>query len=137
MRFGPRELIVLALIIAVPVASFFLVFKPQNERIKRSEAEIKHKLEMLEKLRKELERLARVGTSPAGVAIIVCPGTGRPERGADPLHHLLRLPVTLVLRRRLALASTRGGVRGLDRVPGPLFCRFNHVSAAGSRTGMF
>ena len=56
MRFGPRELIVLVLIVAVPVASYFLVFKPQNERIRHSEAEIRHKLELLEKLRSETAR---------------------------------------------------------------------------------
>jgi len=56
MKFGPRELMVLVLIVAVPVASYFLVFKPQNERIRRSEAEIHHKMELLEKLRAETQR---------------------------------------------------------------------------------
>lgn len=56
MRFGPRELILLALIVAIPVASYFFVFKPQNKRITQEEGEIRHKLQMLDKLRQETAR---------------------------------------------------------------------------------
>lgn len=56
MRFGPRELIVLVLILAIPVASYFLVFKPQNVRIERAKGEITHKLDVLDRLRAETAR---------------------------------------------------------------------------------
>jgi len=56
MRFGPRELIVLVLIVAIPVASYFLVFKPQNVRIEQANGEIAHKLEVLDRLRQETSR---------------------------------------------------------------------------------
>jgi type IV pilus assembly protein PilO len=40
-----------SVLIAVPVSSFFLVFKPQNAEIDRAKNEIEHKQGMLEKLR--------------------------------------------------------------------------------------
>ncbi len=45
-----------AVLIAVPVASFFLVFKPQNAEIDRAKKEIEHKQGMLEKLRQATSR---------------------------------------------------------------------------------
>jgi len=56
MRFGARELTVLAVVLAVPVASYALVFKPQNERISRARAEIEHKRDLLTKLQIETAR---------------------------------------------------------------------------------
>ncbi|TVQ60941.1 MAG: hypothetical protein EA378_10220 [Phycisphaerales bacterium] len=53
MRVGPRELMVLAVVLAVPVASYALVFKPQNERIAKATSEIAHKRELLQKLQQE------------------------------------------------------------------------------------
>lgn len=50
MRFGHRELIFLVVLLSVPVASFFFVFKPQNAEIQRARDEIAHKEEMLRKL---------------------------------------------------------------------------------------
>jgi type IV pilus assembly protein PilO len=45
-----RQFLLFAILLTVPIASFFLVFKPQNERIRRAEAEIEQKQAMLEKL---------------------------------------------------------------------------------------
>ncbi|MDX9911493.1 MAG: type 4a pilus biogenesis protein PilO [Phycisphaerales bacterium] len=56
MRFGPRELLLLLVIVAIPVASWFLVFNPQNKRITEKKAEIEHKRELLERLRAETSR---------------------------------------------------------------------------------
>lgn len=50
MRFGFRELVFFAVLLAVPVASFFYLFKPRNDDIKRARAEIAVKQANLERL---------------------------------------------------------------------------------------
>ena len=45
-----------AVLIAVPISSYFLVFKPQNSEIDRAKKEIEHKQGMLEKLRQATSR---------------------------------------------------------------------------------
>jgi type IV pilus assembly protein PilO len=56
MRLGTRELAVLALVLAIPVASYILVFSPQNRDIESAVMEISHKREMLDSLRAETAR---------------------------------------------------------------------------------
>lgn len=56
MKFGPREVALLGLVMAVPLASFFLVFRPQNQRIEQVKTEIDHKRSLLERLRAETAR---------------------------------------------------------------------------------
>ncbi len=56
MKLGPRELAVLALVLAIPVASYVLVFAPQNRDIGAAQLEISHKKEMLDSLRTETSR---------------------------------------------------------------------------------
>jgi type IV pilus assembly protein PilO len=46
-----RQTFFFAVLLAVPIASFFLVFKPQNDEIARAKLEIDHKKALLEKLR--------------------------------------------------------------------------------------
>ncbi len=46
-----RQAIFFALLIALPVASYFFVFKPQNTQIEKAKKEIEHKQAMLEKLK--------------------------------------------------------------------------------------
>ena len=56
MVFGLRQLIVMAVLLAVPLASYFLVFRPQNVEITRAKAEVEMKLKTLDKLREETSR---------------------------------------------------------------------------------
>ncbi|MBX3359283.1 MAG: type 4a pilus biogenesis protein PilO [Phycisphaeraceae bacterium] len=48
---GLRQAFFFAVLVAVPVASFFMVFRPQNIEIARAKKEIEHKQAMLDKLR--------------------------------------------------------------------------------------
>jgi type IV pilus assembly protein PilO len=50
MKPGFRQFLFFAVLLAVPLASFFLVFRPQNQEIARAKLEIDHKQAMLEKL---------------------------------------------------------------------------------------
>jgi len=56
MRLGSRELVVLLMILAIPVAAYALVFRPQNAEIRAAAQEIEHKRERLEQLRRETSR---------------------------------------------------------------------------------
>jgi Tfp pilus assembly protein PilO len=58
MRFGFRELVFLMVLLAVPVASLFYVFKHRNEEIRHAKTEIddkKQRLAQLERVSAELE----------------------------------------------------------------------------------
>lgn len=50
MRFGIREIVLLAALMALPLSSYWLVFAPQNRDIAAAEAELREKREMLDKL---------------------------------------------------------------------------------------
>jgi type IV pilus assembly protein PilO len=57
-----RQMFLFLVLLAVPIASYFLVFAPQNKRIEKAKQEITHKQAMLEKLREataQSEDLAR------------------------------------------------------------------------------
>jgi len=47
MQWGPRTLIFLVLLLALPVAAYFCMFQPQQEKLKLAQAEIKAKREKL------------------------------------------------------------------------------------------
>lgn len=50
MRFGLREFIFIVLLLAMPVAAYFLIFKTENEKIQEAKAEILVKQEDLRRL---------------------------------------------------------------------------------------
>lgn len=58
MRFGLRDLIFLLVLLGVPVASFWFVFRPQNTEIIQAKREIEHKEQMLNSLTKATEQTA-------------------------------------------------------------------------------
>ncbi|MFN0011542.1 MAG: type 4a pilus biogenesis protein PilO [Phycisphaerales bacterium] len=60
MKFTPKQLIVFAVIIAVPVVAYGLVFRPQNREIARAKAEIEMKEQLLAKLREATARYANL-----------------------------------------------------------------------------
>jgi type IV pilus assembly protein PilO len=53
-----RQVLFFLVILAMPVASFFLVFKPQNNEIEKAKKEIEQKQAMLEKLREATRQTA-------------------------------------------------------------------------------
>jgi len=50
MNFGFRELMFFVVLIAMPISSYWFVFRPQNDEIVQAKKEIDHKEQMLEKL---------------------------------------------------------------------------------------
>ena len=61
MRFGFRELIFLVVLLAVPVASWWYVFRPRNDEIAQAHMEIKIKQIKLDKLREVAKRIDDIG----------------------------------------------------------------------------
>lgn len=61
MKFGLRETIFLLVLLAVPVASGFYVFKPQNERVHKLKQEIQAKRARLEQLDQMQQKIDDIG----------------------------------------------------------------------------
>lgn len=58
MRTGFQGLIVIGIVVGMPVASYYLVFRPQNREIERAKNDLQHKESLLIKLREETARNA-------------------------------------------------------------------------------
>lgn len=58
MLTGLRGIILLAAVVGMPVASLFLVFRPQNNEIKRLKSDVEYTRTLLDKLREETARNA-------------------------------------------------------------------------------
>ncbi|MCR9075311.1 MAG: type 4a pilus biogenesis protein PilO [bacterium] len=56
MKFTTRELILFLAVLMVPILSYFIVFKPQSEKIEQAKTEIQHRKERLNTLRIETAR---------------------------------------------------------------------------------
>ena len=56
MRFGFRELLLLAVLIALPLSSYWLVFRPVNSEIGQAKAEIEHMRLRLSKVQESTAR---------------------------------------------------------------------------------
>jgi|TARA_R110000782_G_scaffold24264_3_gene62756 Tfp pilus assembly protein PilO len=56
MQFGTREIVLFLTVLLLPVVSYFTIFQPQNKRIDQATAEISHKRELLDQLRRETAR---------------------------------------------------------------------------------
>ena len=60
MRMGPREIIFLLVLLAVPAGSYFYVFQPRNEEIRVAQKEVEEKrtkLARLKKIRAKIESI--------------------------------------------------------------------------------
>ncbi|MBY0308771.1 MAG: type 4a pilus biogenesis protein PilO [Phycisphaerales bacterium] len=58
MKLTPKQVVMLAVVVSVPVSAYGLVFRPQNREIARARAEIEMKEQMLAKLREATARYA-------------------------------------------------------------------------------
>lgn len=61
MRFGLRELIFMIVLLAVPVASWWYVFKPRNAEIVQAKLEVLTKQSKLDKLREVAKKIDDIG----------------------------------------------------------------------------
>ncbi len=61
MRFGFREIVFLMVLLVVPVASYFYVFKPRNAEIRQAQREVEIKQAKLDKLREVTAKIDDIG----------------------------------------------------------------------------
>ncbi|MCC7408217.1 MAG: type 4a pilus biogenesis protein PilO [Phycisphaeraceae bacterium] len=61
MRLGARELIFLLLLVAMPVAAYFMVFEPRNQQIREATEEIRQKQLKLKQLEAATGAIADLG----------------------------------------------------------------------------
>ena len=61
MHFGSREVIFLIVLLVVPVASYFYVFKPRNKEIRQAQIEVENKQAKLDNLREVTEKIDDIG----------------------------------------------------------------------------
>ena len=55
---GLRGVVVLGVALGLPLASYYVVFKPQNKAIQKEREQIKYQEQLLEKLKQESSRHA-------------------------------------------------------------------------------
>jgi type IV pilus assembly protein PilO len=68
VKLGPRESAALALVLAIPIASYVLVFSPQNRDIAEARQEVTLKQETLDRLRVETARNEDLADANTGIA---------------------------------------------------------------------
>jgi type IV pilus assembly protein PilO len=68
MHWGPRQYLFILVLLAVPLASYLLVFRPQNREIARARTEIELKAKMLDKLREATAQAADLESSNREIA---------------------------------------------------------------------
>ena len=104
MRFGFRELIFLVVLLAVPVASWWYVFKPRNAEIQQAHREIEVKQAKLDKLREVAKRIDDIGLAiEQGREAVELVEAKLPNR--DQVEDILENVWQLAKRNRLTLRS--------------------------------
>lgn len=63
MKFGIRELIFFAVLLAVPIASYFYVFRPRNDEIQQAVQEIEIKQARLDQLAQVVAKIDDMGSA--------------------------------------------------------------------------
>lgn len=71
MSIATKQVIFIATLLAVPVAGYFVVFQPQNDRIAAAKREIDHKTGLLAKLREATALTDDLGRENAEIATAI------------------------------------------------------------------
>ena len=106
MRFGIRELIFLVVLLAVPVASWWYVFRPRNTEITQARVEIEIKQAKLDKLREVANRIDDIGLAiEQGREAVELIEAKLPNR--DQVDDILEKVWQLAKRNHLSLKSVK------------------------------
>lgn len=107
MRFGLRELVFLGLLLAVPVASWFVVFQPRHRQIEHVRREVEAK-------QGTLRQLARVAARIEDLRAEIESGREALERlerripGRDGVDAVLEQITQIAMAQRLVVRSVKG-----------------------------
>lgn len=105
-----RQAAFLGLVIAVPVTSYFTVFRPQNERIAEVRRDIKEKELMLEKLELVTARASDLASANTEIEAAVIEIENRLP-GTKEVDVLLEQVADLALGSRLRLQKVKAGAQ--------------------------
>lgn len=108
MQFGIREIVFLLVLIAMPISSYFFVFKPQNDEIARAKEEIAHKESMLDKLERATARTQDLQAANEEIVEAISLIEGRLPEGKE-IDVILSQVATLARQSRLELPRLRMG----------------------------
>ena len=108
MQFGIREIVFLIVLLAMPISSYFFVFKPQNEEIARAKGEIEHKEAMLDKLGRATARTKDLEAANAEIVSAISMIEGRLPAGKE-VDVILAQVATLARQSSLELPSLKMG----------------------------
>lgn len=99
MRFGPREIALIALLLALPLSSYWLVFAPQNRGIAEAEAELEDKRVQLDKLSAATQHNESIEAANEQIAVAISEIESKLPTGKE---------ITLVVRQVSDLAVRSG-----------------------------
>lgn len=108
MQFGIREIVFLIVLLAMPISSYFFVFKPQNDEINRAKGEIAHKEAMLDKLEKATARTRDLEAANEEIVQAISMIEGRLPEGKE-IDVILAQVATIARQSKLELPSLRMG----------------------------
>ena len=107
MRFGLRELVFLGLLVAVPLAAWFVVFQPRHQQIEQARVEVESK-------QTTLRQLARVTSRIEDLREEIESGREALERlerhipGRDGVDAVLQQITEMAMQNRLVVRSVKG-----------------------------
>jgi type IV pilus assembly protein PilO len=107
MRFGLRELVFLGLLVAVPLAAWFVVFQPRHQQIEQARVEVEAK-------QATLRQLARVSSRIEDLRIEIESGREALDRlerripGRDGVDAVLQQITEIAMQNRLVVRSVKG-----------------------------
>lgn len=101
MKLGIREIVTFLIVLLIPVASYALVFRPQNRDINAALSEISHKKEVLKRLQDETSRNADLEEANRRIADRIEKDEARlpSSKGVD---HIVRQVSSLAVESGLA-----------------------------------
>jgi type IV pilus assembly protein PilO len=107
MRFGLRELVFLGLLMAVPIAAWFVVFQPRHQQIEQARVEVDTK-------QSTLRQLARVTSRIEDLRLEIETGREALDRlerripGRDGVDAVLQQITEIAMQNRLVVRSVKG-----------------------------
>lgn len=133
MRFGARETIFLALVLAVPAAAWLLVFQPRHDQIRAARAEVEVK-------QAKLQQLAEVGVRIEDLRSAILEGREALERlerrvpDRSGIDAILQQITQLAMDHRLVIRS----IKGDSPVAAPLYMELPlQISIEGPFEGFY
>lgn len=108
MKFGFRELVFLFVLLAMPVSSYWFVFRPQNGEIEAAKKEIEHKELLLEKLAAATQQSANLARANEEISEAISLVESRLPSNKE-VEVILEQVAELARRSKLELPKVKAG----------------------------